>query len=104
MFGLSLILQRSELQKYLARAFDRANNTKSFRRTIKRFSLIGITIGVGTLIVVMSIMNGFRQELMQSILGINGHIDIYSRTSHYMEQNKSLMDSLINDVSGIDSA
>ena len=42
------------------------------------FSVIGIMIGVSTIIIVMSVMNGFREELTNRLLGINGHINIYS--------------------------
>ncbi|CAH2209253.1 jg24748 [Pararge aegeria aegeria] len=41
------------------------------------FSIIGIALGVATLIVVMSVMNGFRAKLLDSVLGINGHINVY---------------------------
>jgi len=42
------------------------------------FSLIGIALGVATLIIVMSVMNGFRQELLGRILGLNGHIGVFA--------------------------
>ena len=42
------------------------------------FSLIGIALGVATLIIVMSVMNGFRQELLGRILGLNGHLGVYA--------------------------
>ncbi|NUY39265.1 lipoprotein-releasing ABC transporter permease subunit [Wolbachia endosymbiont of Litomosoides brasiliensis] len=41
------------------------------------FSIVGIALGVATLIVVMSVMNGFRIKLLDSILGIDGHINVY---------------------------
>ena len=41
------------------------------------FSFVGITIGVATLIIVMSVMNGFRVELLDKIIGINGHAVAY---------------------------
>ena len=39
----------------------------------------GITLGVATLIVVMSVMNGFRAELVGRILGLNGHVAVYAK-------------------------
>ena len=42
------------------------------------FSLVGIALGVATLIIVMSVMNGFRHELLARILGLNGHLGIYA--------------------------
>ena len=43
--------------------------------------LAGITLGVATPIIVMSVMNGFRTELINRILGLNGHIGVFSATS-----------------------
>ena len=43
------------------------------------FSLIGIMLGVGTLIVVMAVMNGFRKELLDKILGLNGHLVVQAQ-------------------------
>ena len=43
---------------------------------ISLFSFLGIVLGVGTLIIVMSVMNGFRTELTEKILGFNPHITI----------------------------
>src|SRR5881392_426572 len=47
---------------------------RSRRRVIAFFSFLGITLGVSNLIVVMSVMNGFRTELLDKILGLNGHL------------------------------
>src|SRR3712207_4241289 len=47
-----------------------------FVSVIAGFSLVGIALGVGTLIVVLSVMGGFRQELLGRILGLNGHLGI----------------------------
>jgi len=45
---------------------------------IGAFSLLGVALGVGTLIVVMAVMNGFRAEIMGKILGLNGHVRVAS--------------------------
>lgn len=51
----------------------RARRRDGFISVIAGFSFVGIMLGVATLIVVMAVMNGFRQELMNKILGVNGH-------------------------------
>jgi lipoprotein-releasing system permease protein len=56
----------------------RARRQEGFISVIGWFSLIGIGLGVATLIIVMSVMNGFRQELFQRVLGLNGHLNIYA--------------------------
>src|SRR5215475_11308066 len=60
----------------LALRYLRAKRQESFVSVISGFSLVGIALGVATLIIVMSVMNGFRHELLKSILGLNGHITI----------------------------
>ncbi len=47
-------------------------------RSLRGFPLAGITLGVATLIIVMSVMNGFRAELIGRILGLNGHVAVYA--------------------------
>ncbi len=47
-----------------------------FISVIAIISLIGIALGVATLIVVMAVMNGFREELLDRILGLIGHISV----------------------------
>ena len=56
----------------------RARRQEGFVSVIAGFSLTGIALGVGTLIVVMSVMNGFREELLGHILGLNGHLGVYA--------------------------
>ncbi len=56
-----------------------------FISVISWLSLIGITLGVATLIIVMSVMNGFRDEMLSKILGINGHITVMSSFNHEFE-------------------
>src|SRR5258708_30073245 len=52
----------------------RAKRQESFVSVISGFSLVGIALGVATLIIVMSVMNGFRHELLARILGLQGHV------------------------------
>ena len=49
---------------------------EGFLKVISIFSFLGIMLGVATLIIVMSVMNGFRTELTNKILGFNPHISI----------------------------
>ena len=49
-----------------------------FISVIAGFSFIGIMLGVATLIIVMAVMNGFRQELFNKMLGLNGHVVVHS--------------------------
>jgi len=64
-------------ERMVAFRYLRARRKEGFISVIAGFSLLGIGLGVATLIVVMAVMNGFRQELLSRILGINGHIGIY---------------------------
>jgi lipoprotein-releasing system permease protein len=58
----------------LAGRYLRTRRREGFVSVIAGFSFIGIMLGVATLIVVLSVMNGFRKELLDKIVGINGHI------------------------------
>jgi lipoprotein-releasing system permease protein len=58
----------------VALRYLRARRRASFVSAIAGFSFLGIMVGVATLIVVMSVMNGFHKELLDKIIGINGHI------------------------------
>ena len=60
----------------IALRYLRARRTEGFVSVISGFSLVGIALGVATLIIVMSVMNGFRHELLKSILGLNGHVSV----------------------------
>src|ERR1700752_769381 len=62
----------------VAGRYLRAKRAESFISVISGFSLIGIALGVATLIIVMSVMNGFRAELLGRILGLNGHLIVQS--------------------------
>lgn len=68
----------SPFERLVAMRYLQAKRQEGFISVISWFSLIGIALGVATLIVVMSVMNGFRQELFQRVLGLNGHFNIYA--------------------------
>ncbi|MBU6299029.1 MAG: lipoprotein-releasing ABC transporter permease subunit [Alphaproteobacteria bacterium] len=58
----------------LALRYLRAKRAESFISVISAISLVGIALGVATLIIVMAVMNGFRHELLSRILGLQGHV------------------------------
>src|SRR5919106_4162940 len=58
----------------VALRYLRARRKEGFISVIAGFSFIGIMLGVATLIIVMAVMNGFRQELFAKMLGLNGHL------------------------------
>ena len=62
----------------LALRYLRARRREGFISVISLFSFLGILLGVATLIVVMAVLNGFRAELLDKILGFQGHVSIYS--------------------------
>ncbi|WP_342641912.1 lipoprotein-releasing ABC transporter permease subunit [Rhodoligotrophos ferricapiens] len=61
----------------IAARYLRARRREGFISVIAGFSFLGIMLGVATLIIVMAVMNGFRAELMDRILGFNGHITAF---------------------------
>ncbi|HVJ51246.1 MAG TPA: lipoprotein-releasing ABC transporter permease subunit [Aliidongia sp.] len=66
-------------ERLVAFRYLRARREEGFVSVIAAFSLLGIMLGVGTLIVVMSVMNGFRAEFLKQILGFNGDLTVYAR-------------------------
>jgi lipoprotein-releasing system permease protein len=61
----------------LASRYLRARRREGFISVISLFSFLGILLGVATLIVVMAVLNGFRAELLDKILGFQGHASVY---------------------------
>ena len=68
----------SKFERMTAWRYLRAKRKEGFISVITGFAFTGIALGVATLIIVMSVMNGFRSELLSRILGLNGHIGIVS--------------------------
>ena len=64
----------SRFERMVAWRYLRSRRKEAFISIIAGFSFIGIMLGVATLIIVMAVMNGFRGELLERILGINGHL------------------------------
>jgi lipoprotein-releasing system permease protein len=65
----------------LSLRYLRARRREGIISVIAGFSFLGIALGVATLIIVMAVMNGFRQELLDKILGLDGHVVVMPRNS-----------------------
>ena len=78
----------STLEKEITFRFLKARKKDGFLNVISIFSFIGISLGVAVLIIVMSVMNGFRAELINKIVGFNSHITIKSYDDNGIDQNK----------------
>ena len=72
----------------LLKRFLFSKKTDGYVSVFSWFSIFGIMIGVAAIIIVMSVMNGFREDLISRLIGINGHINIYS--SNNQISNKML--------------
>ncbi len=74
-----------------------------FFTLITIFSFLGISLGVATLIIVMSVMNGFRDELTSKIMGVNGHLKIQSINNFKLNEENKLI-QIIENIEGINSS
>ena len=63
----------SQLEKEITLKYLKTRKNDGFLNIISIFSFIGISLGVAVLIIVMSVMNGFRTELVEKIIGFNAH-------------------------------
>lgn len=70
----------SAFERMVARRYLRARREEGLISVIALFSLVGIALGVATLIVVLAVMNGVRGELIRSIIGLEGHVMVYSQS------------------------
>src|SRR5260221_2537532 len=64
------------VERLIAFRYLRARREEGFISVIAAFSLVGIALGVGTLIVVMAVMNGFRIEKLRQVCGISGQVGV----------------------------
>src|ERR1700746_4001161 len=83
----------------LSARYLRPRRKEGFISVIAGFSFLGIMLGVATLIIVMAVMNGFRKELLDKILGLNGHLLVQPLESPLTDW-KDVSDR-INQVPGI---
>ncbi len=74
---------------------------EKFFSIITIFSFVGISLGVATLIIVMSVMNGFRDELTSKILGVNGHLKLQHHNNLKINSNDLLNAKLSEKITGI---
>ena len=68
-----------KVERMIAFRYLRARRQEGFISVIAIFSLLGIALGVATLIVTMAVMSGFRTELLGRILGFDGHLNVYAQ-------------------------
>jgi lipoprotein-releasing system permease protein len=80
----------------IAFRYLRARRKTSFVSVIALFSFLGITLGVATLIVVMSVMNGFHKELLDKIVGINGHVFLQATDTQFTD-----FDEVVKEVAAV---
>ena len=90
----------STLEKEITFRFLKARKKDGFLNIISIFSFIGISLGVAVLIIVMSVMNGFRSELINKIVGFNAHITVqtYEKEIVIDDLNKTNLNLISNDL------
>ena len=84
----------NETERTIAVRYIKSRRVEGFISVSAWFSLIGIILGVATLIVVMSVMNGFRTELVDRILGINGHLIVYKKNGLSIENYNKIVNQI----------
>ena len=90
----------NETERTIALRYIKSRRVEGFISVSAWFSLVGIVLGVATLIVVMSVMNGFRTELVDRILGINGHLIVYKKNGLSIENYNKIV-SQISDTQNV---
>ena len=86
----------SQLEKIITLRYLKARKKDQILNVISIFSFIGISLGVAVLIIVMSVMNGFRSELSKKIIGFNAHITINSYDSFL--DNEKISDTELKQI------
>ena len=86
----------NETERTIAFRYIKSRRVEGFISVSAWFSLIGIMLGVATLIVVMSVMNGFRTELVDRILGINGHLIVYKKNEYKISNYNQIINKILD--------
>ena len=94
----------SKFENMVAGRYLRAKRKEGFISVITSFAFIGIALGVATLIIVTSVMNGFKEELLGRILGINGHISIAAVRNAPFDNYSDAVKMLEERIPGVDVA
>jgi lipoprotein-releasing system permease protein len=84
------------VERWLAWRYLATRQREGFVSFIAIFSLIGIALGVATLIVVLSVMGGFRASLIGRLIGMNGHIVVAARDGGMLQTSPELLAALRN--------
>ncbi len=92
----------SAFEWMVAGRYLRARRASGFVSVIALISFLGITVGVAALIVVMSVMNGFHKELLDKIVGVNGHIFLQAADTPLTDFDRVVAD--VKRVKGVDLA
>ncbi|ABC22378.1 lipoprotein-releasing ABC transporter permease subunit [Rhodospirillum rubrum] len=86
-------------ERMMAGRYLRARRKEGFVSVIAGFSLAGIGLGVATLIIVMAVMNGFREDLMGRIFGLNGHLTVLGQYDVMMDYDRAT--DIIRGIPGV---
>jgi lipoprotein-releasing system permease protein len=91
----------SPVERMLAWRYLRTRRREGFIALTSWFAIIGIALGVATLILVTSLMNGIREEMTSRFIGIDGHVTVYSQFQAFTDFDA--ISNLIREVSGVKS-
>lgn len=93
----------TSFERMMAFRYLRARRAEGFISVIAIFSLTGIALGVATLIVVLAVMRGTRDEMIGSIIGLEGHVNVYAQGGRGLSEFDALASSLAQ-TPGVKSA
>ena len=88
----------SKIERIIAFRYLKPKKKEGFLKVISIFSFTGIALGVAILIIVMSVMNGFRTELINKILGFNPHIIVKSYNKEIKKDDLNNLTELKEDI------